>query len=151
MTVNGQEVTATVPVRRLLLDFIREDLKLTGAHAGCEHGVCGACTVSVDGEPVRSCLMLTATAHGADVKTVEGLAGEGNLVAMQRAFRDCHAYQCGYCTSGFLMTLESADPDDYPDDESIRHLLSGNMCRCTGYQNIVHAVNRAWGRDQGSA
>jgi carbon-monoxide dehydrogenase small subunit len=148
MTVNGTTVQREVPVRRLLSDFIREDLGLTGTHVGCEHGVCGACTVVVDGQPVRSCIMLTVQADGAEVTTVEGITPPEGLNAMQQAFKDHHGLQCGFCTPGFLMTLSAVDPADYPDDRAIRHMLSGNLCRCTGYQGIVEAVRAAWGRDE---
>lgn len=146
-TVNGQAVAADVPVRRLLTDFLRDDLNLTGTHVGCEHGVCGACTVLVDGNAVRSCIMLAVQVDGAEVTTVEGITPESGLNKTQEAFRDQHGLQCGFCTAGFLMTLEAADPAEYPDDEAIRKLLSGNLCRCTGYQNIVASVRQAWGRD----
>ena len=147
LTVNGTPVTATVPVRRLLLDFIRDDLGLTGTHAGCEHGVCGACTILLDGAPVRSCIMLAAQADGSAITTVEGITPTIGLNALQQAFKDHHALQCGFCTPGFLMTITAADPTDYPDEAGVRELLSGNLCRCTGYQNIVRAVHAWWGRD----
>ncbi|MEV0081782.1 (2Fe-2S)-binding protein [Saccharopolyspora sp. NPDC050642] len=147
LTVNGREVRRLVPVRRLLVDFLRDDLGHTGTHAGCEHGVCGACTVLIDGEPARSCITLTVQADGAEVTTVEGLTPDGGLSPMQQAFKDCHGLQCGFCTPGFITTLSAADPGEHPDDEAIRELLSGNICRCTGYQHIVDAVNQAWGRD----
>lgn len=146
LTVNGEPVTWTVPVRRLLSDFLRDDLRLTGTHVGCEHGVCGACTILLNGAPVRSCIMLAVQADGAEITTVEGITPESGLNPMQQAFKDHHGLQCGFCTSGFLMTLSSVDLADYPDDASIRELLSGNLCRCTGYQNIVRAVKAAWGR-----
>ncbi|MGW5796283.1 (2Fe-2S)-binding protein [Saccharopolyspora sp. NPDC003752] len=146
LTVNGREVRRRVPVRRLLVDFLRDDLGHTGTHAGCEHGVCGACTVLIDGEPARSCITLTVQADGAEVTTVEGLTPDGGLSPMQQAFKDCHGLQCGFCTPGFITTLTAADPEEHPDDEAIRELLSGNICRCTGYQHIVDAVNQAWGR-----
>jgi carbon-monoxide dehydrogenase small subunit len=146
LTVNGEAVRRTVPVRRLLVDFLREDLRLTGTHIGCEHGVCGACTLLLDGEPVRSCIMLAVQADGSEITTVEGITPESGLNAMQQAFKDHHGLQCGFCTPGFLMTLQGVEPDDYPDDRSIREMLSGNLCRCTGYQNIVRAVKTAWGR-----
>jgi aerobic carbon-monoxide dehydrogenase small subunit len=147
LTVNGTQVNATVPVRRLLVDFIRDDLGLTGTHAGCEHGVCGACTILMDGAPVRSCIMLAPQADGSSITTVEGITPAGRLSALQQAFKDHHALQCGFCTPGFLMTITAADPADHPDDRRIREMLSGNLCRCTGYQNIVHAVRAWWGRD----
>jgi aerobic carbon-monoxide dehydrogenase small subunit len=149
LTVNGQIVQREVPVRCLLADFLRDDLRLTGTHVGCEHGVCGACTVLVDGAPVRSCIMLAVQADGTEVTTIEGVTPPEGLNRMQQAFKDHHGLQCGFCTPGFLMTLEGVDPDDYPDERSIREMLSGNLCRCTGYQGIVEAVMDAWGRDGG--
>jgi aerobic carbon-monoxide dehydrogenase small subunit len=146
MTVNGRAVTASVPVRRLLSDFIRDDLRLTGTHVGCEHGVCGACTILLEGVPVRSCIMLAVQADGAEITTVEGIRPETGLSPLQQAFKDHHGLQCGFCTPGILMTVSAADPAEHPDDRSIRELLSGNLCRCTGYQNIVTAVKAAWGR-----
>jgi len=147
--VNGEAYERTVEPRLLLSDFLRHELGLTGTHVGCEHGVCGACTVLLDGEAVRSCLMLTPQAHGRDILTVEGLAGAGNakrdggsgLHPLQVAFREAHGLQCGFCTPGMLMTLIPflrENPSPTPDE--IRHAVSGNLCRCTGYQNIVDAV-----------
>jgi len=147
LTVNGRQVTRTVPVRRTLADFLRDDLELTGTHLGCEHGVCGACTVLIDGRPSRSCILLAVQADGSEVTTVEGITPPEGLNPIQQAFKDHHGLQCGFCTPGFLMTLTGSDPDDYPDDGAIRELLSGNLCRCTGYQKIVEAVRDAWGRD----
>jgi carbon-monoxide dehydrogenase small subunit len=149
LTVNGQTVQREVPVRRLLTDFLRDDLGLTGTHVGCEHGVCGACTVLLDGAPVRSCIMLAVQADGTEVTTIEGVTPPEGLNRMQQAFKDHHGLQCGFCTPGFLMTLEGVDPNDYPDERSIREMLSGNLCRCTGYQGIVAAVMDAWGRNGG--
>jgi aerobic-type carbon monoxide dehydrogenase small subunit (CoxS/CutS family) len=147
VTVNGESREGSVEPRRLLADFLREDLGLTGTHLGCEHGVCGACTVLLDGDPVRSCLMLAAQADGAEVRTVEGLAANGELHPLQKAFHEHHALQCGYCTPGFLTTgvaLLEQRPD--ADDDEVRRELSGVLCRCTGYQNIVTAALAA--RDQ---
>ena len=145
LTVNGTLRAAEVPARRLLSDCLRHDLGLTGTHVGCEHGVCGACTVLVDGAPARSCLMLAVTADGAEITTVEGLAGpDGALSAEQRAFAECHGLQCGFCTPGFLVTVTAGlrgNPD--PTEAEARELIGGNLCRCTGYQNIVAAVLRA--------
>src|SRR5699024_1121812 len=146
LRVNGVTHNITVPARRLLSDCLRHDLGLTGTHVGCEHGVCGACTVLVDGEPVRSCLMLAVSAaqHG-DITTVEGLAApDGTPHPVQQAFTECHALQCGFCTPGFL-TLIAAYIRDNPDpgDAAAREAVTGNLCRCTGYQNIVAAVRRA--------
>jgi carbon-monoxide dehydrogenase small subunit len=146
MTVNGEPVSTDVPVRRLLSDFLRDDLRLTGTHIGCEHGVCGACTVIIDGQAVRSCITLAVSVDGCDVITVEGLTPPDGLSPLQRAFTECHALQCGFCTPGFLATISAADPSDHPDDASIRELIAGNICRCTGYEHIVDAVRSAWGR-----
>ena len=141
VTVNGVPREATVPVRRLLSDALRHDLGLTGTHVGCEHGVCGACTVIVDGDAVRSCLMLAVQASGSSVTTVEGLTPAEGLSPLQEAFRKHHALQCGFCTPGFLTTahaLLTQEPD--ADKDRIRHVLTGNLCRCTGYISIVEAV-----------
>ncbi|SFS82283.1 (2Fe-2S)-binding protein [Saccharopolyspora flava] len=146
VTVNGRTHHRTVPVRRLLVDFLREDLALTGTHIGCEHGVCGACTILVDGEPARSCITLAVQADGCEITTVEGLTPDDGLTPMQQAFTDHHALQCGFCTPGILLTLAAADPEDHPTDADVRTLLSGNLCRCTGYQHIIDAVNQAWDR-----
>jgi aerobic carbon-monoxide dehydrogenase small subunit len=148
MTVNGRPLEADVEPRRSLADFLREDAHLYGTHLGCEHGVCGACTVLVDGEPVRSCLMLAVQADSTDVTTVEGLADGDGLHALQEAFREHHALQCGFCTPGFLLTslYLLRERPDLDDEEEIRAALSGNLCRCTGYQNIVDAVRDAAGR-----
>jgi aerobic carbon-monoxide dehydrogenase small subunit len=143
LRVNEESVTRDVSVRRTLADFLRDDLGLTGTHLGCEHGVCGACTVLVDGRPSRSCIMLAVQADGSSVTTVEGITPPAGLNPLQQAFKDHHGLQCGFCTPGFLMTLSGADPDEYPDDDSIRGLLSGNLCRCTGYQGIIKAVQIA--------
>ncbi len=141
LTVNGQEFTREVPVRLTLADFLRHELELTGTHLGCEHGVCGACTVLVDGHAVRSCLMLAAQADGASVVTIEGLAQDGALTPLQQAFIDHHGLQCGFCTPGVLATLTellATNPD--PSEADVREWLSGNLCRCTGYQGIVDAA-----------
>jgi carbon-monoxide dehydrogenase small subunit len=145
VSVNGRAHSREVEPRLLLSDFLRHELDLTGTHVGCEHGVCGACTVLLDGEPVRSCLLLAVQVDGHEVTTVEGLApAPDRLHPLQEAFRETHALQCGFCTPGFLMTIEPflRDHPD-PDDDEIRHALSGNLCRCTGYQNIVAAVKLA--------
>lgn len=145
LTVNGAPYRVRVPVRRLLSDCLRHDLQLTGTHVGCEHGVCGACTVLLDGEPVRACLMLAASAEGYEITTVEGLAPrDGGLSPVQRAFRECHGLQCGFCTPGFLTTVTAflgATPE--PTEDQAREAIAGNLCRCTGYQNIVASVLRA--------
>jgi carbon-monoxide dehydrogenase small subunit len=134
-----------VPARRLLSDALRHDLGLTGTHVGCEHGVCGACTVLVDGAPMRSCLMFAVSASGHEVTTVEGLAGpDGSLGPVQQAFAECHGLQCGFCTPGFLTTITAGLRDNpRPTHEEARDMIAGNLCRCTGYQNIVKAVERA--------
>ena len=146
VTVNGQAYNKICETRTNLADFLRHDLKLTGTHVGCEHGVCGACTVLVDGAAVRSCLMLAVQADGAIVRTIEGLAAaDGALSVMQAAFARHHAVQCGFCTPGILMTLAEIDSETGGDvDEThVREVLSGNLCRCTGYQNIVDAAMEA--------
>src|SRR5882724_3807020 len=141
LRVNGASRTADVEPRKTLLDTLRENFLLNGAHAGCEHGVCGACTVLVDGEPVRSCLLFAVQADGCRVDTVEGLAGSDEaLHPLQEAFRARHALQCGFCTPGVLMTLTAyLREHSSPTESDIREILSGNLCRCTGYQNIVQA------------
>lgn len=141
VTVNGAKQRRTIDVRTSLADFLRDELFLTGTKLGCEHGVCGACTVLVDGASTRSCLMLAAQVSGAEIRTVEGLAPARELSALQQAFQDGHGLQCGFCTAGFLITaseLLEAQPD--ADEEAIRAALSGNICRCTGYETIVDAV-----------
>ena len=145
LRVNGREFAQEVPPRLLLSDFLRYKLGLTGTHVGCEHGVCGACTVQLDGAPVRSCLMLAVQADGAAVTTVEGLApGPDRLHPVQEAFQLEHALQCGFCTPGFLMTVTAfLREHPAPSDAEIRRELGGHLCRCTGYQNIVRAVRRA--------
>ena len=145
LRVNGREHTADVPPRLLLSDFLRYRLGLTGTHVGCEHGICGACTVHLDGAPVRSCLLLAVQASGAELTTVEGLApGPNQLHPVQEAFRLEHGLQCGFCTPGFLMTVTAFLREcPNPSDQEIRRELSGHLCRCTGYQNIVRAVRRA--------
>ena len=142
--INDRAYSADVEPRRLLSDFIREDAGLTGTHVGCEHGVCGACTVQLDGAPVRSCLMLAIQANGRSVRTVEGLADDAGLHPLQQAFLDAHGLQCGYCTPGFLMSLGPYIRDaDAISEQGIREAISGNICRCTGYQSIVDAVQLA--------
>jgi carbon-monoxide dehydrogenase small subunit len=145
--VNGQPQTRTIEPRLLLSDFLRQDLGLTGTHVGCEHGVCGACTILCDGEPARSCIMLAAQADGHEVRTVESLSGpNGELNPLQEAFRQAHGLQCGFCTPGILMTLTAFLRDQpNPDEAAIREAISANLCRCTGYQHIVHAVQIATG------
>jgi aerobic-type carbon monoxide dehydrogenase small subunit (CoxS/CutS family) len=145
VAINGRPYEADVEPRLLLSDFIRHEAGLTGTHVGCEHGVCGACTVQLEGEPVRSCLLLAVQADGRSVRTVEDLAiSPDELHPLQQAFHECHGLQCGFCTPGFLMSLEPvlAGADELSDTE-IRELISGNLCRCTGYQGIVDAVRLA--------
>jgi len=145
LTVNGTAYRREVEARLLLSDFLRHELKLAGTHVGCEHGVCGACTVLLDGMAVRSCLMFAAQAHGHAITTVEGLAsGDGEFSPLQQAMHDCHGLQCGYCTAGILMTMTAFLAENpAPDETQVREALSGNLCRCTGYQHIVDAVMRA--------
>jgi aerobic-type carbon monoxide dehydrogenase small subunit (CoxS/CutS family) len=147
VNVNGVRHVRSVPVRMLLSDFLRHELGLTGTHVGCEHGVCGACTVNIDGRSGRSCLALAVQCDGADVRTVESLADtHGELHPLQQAFHECHALQCGFCTPGFLMAVESflaETPRADFSEEELREALSGNLCRCTGYTNIIDAVRLA--------
>jgi carbon-monoxide dehydrogenase small subunit len=153
VTVNGERVSRTVEARRTLADFLRDDLGLTGTHLGCEHGVCGACTVLFEGDAVRSCLMFAAQADGAEVTTIEGLSErDGGLTPVQAAFQAEHGLQCGYCTPGFVVSVHAflAEHPD-PSDEEIRDALSGNLCRCTGYQGIIAAVKRVASADNGSS
>ena len=148
LTVNGTRHDTEVETRRTLADFLRHKICLTGTHVGCEHGVCGACTVLVDGQAVRSCLMLAVQVDGATITTVEGMAGEdGQLHPLQEAFHDNHGLQCGFCTPGMLMTLlEFLQYNPVPTEDEVREALSGNLCRCTGYQGIVAAALDAAGR-----
>ena len=140
-TVNGKQRTINVEPRRTLADALREDCGLTGTHLGCEHGVCGACTVLLDGDPVRSCLMFAVQAEGATVRTVEGLADSDNLHPLQQAFWDHHGLQCGFCTPGFLMLAVGVlERDPEIGEAELREALSSNLCRCTGYQNILKSV-----------
>jgi carbon-monoxide dehydrogenase small subunit len=141
LEVNGERVEAQVLPRQNLADFLREHLALTGTHVGCEHGVCGACTVRVDGDIVRSCLMLAVQAHNASVETVEGLSDSGEIADLQAAFRERNALQCGFCTPGMLMAAQDLlRHQPAPDRDAIREHLSGNYCRCTGYQAIIDAI-----------
>ncbi len=141
LKVNGRAVSGEAQPRMSLADFLREELRLTGTHLGCEHGVCGACTVLVDGASVRACLMFAVQAEGAEVTTVEGLAPEGELSDLQRAFRDHHALQCGFCTPGLLTTAHAFLLENpQPTEEEVRVAISGNICRCTGYVGIVAAI-----------
>jgi aerobic carbon-monoxide dehydrogenase small subunit len=141
LKVNGRPVSGEAEPRMSLADFLREELRLTGTHLGCEHGVCGACTVLVDGAAVRGCLMFAVQAEGAEVTTVEGLAPEGELNDLQQAFREHHALQCGFCTPGFLTTAHAALLENpAPTEDQVRAAISGNICRCTGYIGIVEAI-----------
>ena len=142
LTVNGTAYAARVESRMLLSDFLRHELRLAGTHVGCEHGVCGACTVLLDGVPVRSCLMLAVQANAHAISTIEGLTGPtGDYHPLQQAMHDHHGLQCGYCTPGILMTMTAfLDEHPSPSEDEVREALSGNLCRCTGYQNIVDAV-----------
>ena len=153
LTINGRHHASTVESRISLSDFLREDAGCTGVHVGCEHGVCGACTVMVDGRAVRSCLMLAVQADGAEVATVEGLAEpDGPLHPVQQAFRDEHALQCGFCTPGFVMTLVALTQGGAtPGEDSLLAALSGHICRCTGYQNIRRAARRLAGLNTAGA
>ncbi|WP_305849704.1 (2Fe-2S)-binding protein [Pseudonocardia sp. H11422] len=152
MVVNGEPLKGVAEPRTLLVDFLRHELGLTGTHVGCEHGVCGACTILVDGQPMRSCLMLAVQARGAEIRTVEGLATAGQMDALQVAFHEKHGLQCGFCTPGMLMAgtaLLEQNPD--PTENQIREFLSGNVCRCTGYMGIVDAVKTAAARQAGAS
>ena len=144
LTVNGRNHEFHAEPRKLLVDALREDLRLNGTHVGCEHGVCGACTVQVDGRPMRACLSYAIQMEGHDVRTIESVAVEGELSILQQALHEAHGLQCGFCTPGIVMTFEAflrQHPD--PTEEEIREALSGNLCRCTGYQNIVKAIRTA--------
>ena len=144
LTINGVAREGRCPPRKLLVDFIREDLALTGTHVGCEHGVCGACTILVNGEAMRSCLMLAVQADGAELITVEGLAKDGKLHPLQQAFHEHHGLQCGFCTPGMLMTARALlDENPDPTDHEIRTAISGAICRCTGYHGIIKAIAAA--------
>ena len=152
LTVNGQEREGRCEPRKLLVDFLREDLELTGTHVGCEHGVCGACTVLVNGEAARSCLMLAVQANGADLLTIEGLMKDGSLHPLQEAFHEHHGLQCGFCTPGMLLTaLDLLQTNPRPTEAEIRQGLSAVLCRCTGYQGIVKAGEAAAGRIRGTS
>jgi carbon-monoxide dehydrogenase small subunit len=152
VTVNGTSYERSVEVRMTLADFLRGELDLTGTHLGCEHGVCGACTVLLDGEAVRSCLLLAAQADGAELTTVEGLARGTELHPLQQAFQDQHALQCGFCTPGFLMTAFAFLKEvPKPTEAEAREAISGNLCRCTGYQPIVRAILQAAEENQGDS
>ena len=143
-TVNGHDVTLDVSARTSLAEALRDELGLTGTHIGCEHGVCGACTILLDGEPVRSCLLFAAQLDGASVISIEGLARDGQQHPVQSAFRECHALQCGFCTPGMVLTVAAfLERNRSVTEQSVREAISGNLCMCTGYQNIVRAALRA--------
>jgi carbon-monoxide dehydrogenase small subunit len=145
VNINGRAYSGDVEARKLLVDFIRDDLGLTGTHVGCEHGVCGACTILWNGDPVRSCLTFAVQANGAELKTIEGLAPSAvDLHPLQQKFWELHGLQCGFCTPGILLTAEALLKENAdPSDDEIRESISGNLCRCTGYQNIVAAIREA--------
>ncbi|RIL07804.1 MAG: (2Fe-2S)-binding protein [Proteobacteria bacterium] len=144
LTVNGLERSGVAEPRTLLVDFLRHELGLTGTHVGCEHGVCGACTVRMDGEPIRACIVLAVQAQGASIETIEGLADGEALHPIQQAFREAHGLQCGFCTPGMVLAVQSLlEENADPSEQEIREYLSGNVCRCTGYVGIVAAVQRA--------
>ena len=150
LSVNGRERTSRVEDRKLLLDTLREDLGLTGAHAGCEHGVCGACTVLLDGEPVRSCLMLAAQAEGHEIETVESLSTGKDLSTLQQAFVDNLGLQCGFCTPGMLLTAKAfLEENPNPNEAEVREAISANLCRCTGYDGIITSILAAAGANGG--
>jgi carbon-monoxide dehydrogenase small subunit len=144
LTVNGVTQTTTIPVRKTLLDFVREDLMLTGSHAGCEHGVCGCCNIFLDGELVRACILLAVQANGHQVTTIEGIGTVSNMHPVQKAFAEHHALQCGYCTPGMIMAaVDLLKQNRQPTDLEIRQAITGNLCRCTGYMQIVEAIKAA--------
>lgn len=146
-SINGGVVEKFVEPRKLLSDFIREDLALTGTHVGCEHGVCGSCTVIVNGSAVRSCLMFAAQANGSEIKTIEGLLENGELSPLQEAFIESHGLQCGFCTPGILMSAyEMLQSDTRPSRQEIKEVLSGHLCRCTGYEGIIEAIEKSFDR-----
>ncbi|MDH4190163.1 MAG: (2Fe-2S)-binding protein [Betaproteobacteria bacterium] len=152
LTLNGAQVTRRIPARQHLVDFLREEMGLTGAHLGCEHGVCGACTLRLDGKIVRGCLTLAVQANGRRVDTIEGLSDSGELALLQKAFHERNALQCGFCTPGMLLAAQDLmHSKRHPSREEIREHLSGNLCRCTGYQAIVDAVQTALVARQGAS
>ena len=151
VTVNGRQYERQVEPRRLLCDFIREDLRLTGTHVGCEHGICGTCTVLMNGRTARSCLTFAVQAHGSEITTVEGLGTQANMHPLQEAFWEHHGLQCGFCTPAMLLTAkELLDANPSPSREEIQEAISSNLCRCTGYQTIVEAVEAAAARIRGA-
>ena len=151
LTVNGTPLEGRCPPRKLLVDFLRDDLALTGTHVGCEHGICGACTILLNGEAARSCLMLAVQADGVEITTIEGLMKDGVLHPLQEAFRQHHGLQCGFCTPGMLLAAASyLKENPSPTEEDVRKSLEGNLCRCTGYQNIVKSILDAAGSMSGA-
>lgn len=149
LSINGREVEAEAEPRKLLSDFIREDLGLTGTHVGCEHGVCGSCTVLYNGAAVRSCLMFAVQANGSYIQTIEGLTENGEQHVLQKTFTECHGLQCGFCTPGILMSsLEMLNSGEEPTKQEIKEMLSGHLCRCTGYTGIIEAIERACGTNK---
>ncbi|MBU8729802.1 (2Fe-2S)-binding protein [Cytobacillus oceanisediminis] len=149
LSINGREVEAEAEPRKLLSDFIREDLGLTGTHVGCEHGVCGSCTVLYNGAAVRSCLMFAVQANGSYIQTIEGLTENGEQHVLQQTFTECHGLQCGFCTPGILMSsLEMLNSGEEPTKQEIKEMLSGHLCRCTGYTGIIEAIERACGTNK---
>jgi carbon-monoxide dehydrogenase small subunit len=146
LTVNGQQYAVRAEARKLLSDVLREDCRLTGTHVGCEHGVCGACTVLVDGKPARACLLYAVQVQGCEIRTIEGVAQDGRLTPLQQALHEEHGLQCGFCTAGIVMTFEAyLKENPRPTEDEVREVLSGNLCRCTGYHNIVKAIMKAAG------
>ena len=144
LSVNGERHQVLAEPRKLLSDVLREDLRLTGTHVGCEHGVCGACTIQVDGRPMRSCLLFAVQMDGHEITTIEAIARDGRLSPLQQAMHEEHGLQCGFCTPGIIMTFEAWLQDNpAPSEAAVREALSGNLCRCTGYQNIVRAILKA--------
>ena len=144
LTVNGRRYAVRAEPRKLLSDVLREDCRLTGTHVGCEHGVCGACTVLVDGRPSRACLIYAVQMQGNEIRTIEAVAEDGKLSPLQQALHEAHGLQCGFCTAGIVMTFEAyLKENPHPTEEEVREVLSGNLCRCTGYHNIVRAILKA--------
>ena len=144
LTVNGRRYAVRAEPRKLLSDVLREDCRLTGTHVGCEHGVCGACTVLVDGRPSRACLIYAVQMQGHEIRTIEAVAEDGKLSPLQQALHEAHGLQCGFCTAGIVMTFEAyLKENPHPTEEEVREVLSGNLCRCTGYHNIVRAILKA--------
>ena len=144
LTVNGRRYAVRAEPRKLLSDVLREDCRLTGTHVGCEHGVCGACTVLVDGRPSRACLIYAVQMQGHEIRTIEAVAQDGKLSPLQQALHEAHGLQCGFCTAGIVMTFEAyLKENPHPTEEEVREVLSGNLCRCTGYHNIVRAILKA--------